>query len=230
MADKKEFDKKFMHPTRRKLADMVHTGEYEKETKLSMTDVKKSDKKRKVGEIWEDEDGFLWEQKKFGKVKKSKLTDTMSQVRQYLQKQRECKNEDCEKNKYGYTDKKLINKTGYCSKCLAEKEDVIRRDGLYDEYVRYRTYTNMAAHGTEILEQMNQAMDEVTNVHQFINDKGEVEEWESSESVQELKDQLEEDIEKGKKELTEVLEKRNKAYNKLKDKKYDLVKELSLQR
>lgn len=219
-----------MHPTRRKLADMVHTGEYETNTKLSMSDIKKSDKHREIGEVWEDEDGFIWEQKKFGKIKKSKMSDSMAQARQYLQKKKECNNEDCEKKKYGYTDKKLITRTGYCSKCLAEKESPIRQDGLYDEYVRYRTYTNMAAHGTEILEQMNKAMDEVTNVHEFINDDGEVEEWESSKSVQELKEELKNDIEKGKKELTEVIEKRNKAYKKLEGKGYELVKELSRKR
>lgn len=219
-----------MHPTRRKLADMVHTGEYETNTKLSMSDIKKSDKHREIGEVWEDEDGFIWEQKKFGKIKKSKMTDTMSEARKYLQKQKECKNEDCDKKKYGYTDKKLINKTGYCSKCLAIKETPIRQDGLYEEYSKYRIYTNMAAEGTEILEQMNRALDEVTNVHQFINDEGEIEEWESNKSVQELKEELKEDIEKGRKELTEVIEKRNEAYDKLKDKDYELVNQLSRKR
>lgn len=230
MAKDKEFQKKFMHPTRRKLADMVHTGEYESDTKLSMTDVKQSEKTRKVGEIWEDEDGFIWEQKKFGKVKKSKLTDTMAQVRKYLDKKKECQNEDCDKSKYGFTDKKLISKTGYCSKCLAKKEEEIQKDGLYDEYVRYRTYTNMVSHGNEILKQLKQAMDEVTNVHQFINDDGEVEEWESSESVQELKENLKKDIEKGSEELLQVIEKRNEAYEKLKDKDYDLVNQISMKR
>jgi len=227
---KKEFKKSFMHPTRRKLADMVHTGEYDSDTKVSMTDVKQEEVDREVGEIWEDEDGFIWEQKKFGKVKKSKLTDTMSQVRQFLETEKECKNKECEKVKYGPTDKKLISKAGYCSQCLAKLEHPIRVDGLWEEYETFRICTNMMAYGTEVLEQMNEALREITNVHEFINDKGEIEEWKSSKSVQELEEELKEDIESGKKELTEVIEKRNEAYEKLKDKDYQIVNELLKQR
>lgn len=223
---KNNFKKKFMHPTRRKLADMVHTGEYETDTRISMSDIKEQSVDREIGEIWEDEDGFIWEQKKFGKVKKSKLTDVMSQVRQYLDVSRECKKEDCDKTKYGPTDKKLISKTGYCSKCLATLEHPIRVDGLWKEYEQFRIYTNMMAYGTEVLEQMNNALDEITNVHQFINDTGEVEEWKSNKSVQELKEELENDIKRGKEELTEVIENRNKVYELLKDKNYTLVNEL----
>ena len=49
----KEFNKKFMHPTRRKLVDMVLTGgEYEKNTLVGYTADKVD---RKVGDVWEDE-------------------------------------------------------------------------------------------------------------------------------------------------------------------------------
>ena len=50
----KEFNKKYMHPTRRKLVDMVLTGEYNKNTHFSLSDVKKPEIKREVGDIWED--------------------------------------------------------------------------------------------------------------------------------------------------------------------------------
>ena len=81
----KEFNKKFMHPTRRKLVDMVMSGgEYKKDTFVSFSETKENIK-RNIGDTWEDSEGNLWEQKEFGKVKKSKLTDTMAEVRQYLQ-------------------------------------------------------------------------------------------------------------------------------------------------
>ena len=48
----KEFKRKFMHPTRRKLADMVKTGEYEKSQSVGW-EAKKTN--RKVGDVWEDE-------------------------------------------------------------------------------------------------------------------------------------------------------------------------------
>ena len=49
----KEFKKKYMHPTRRKLVDMVlHGAEYETNTTIGWN----ADKiERKVGDVWEDE-------------------------------------------------------------------------------------------------------------------------------------------------------------------------------
>jgi len=225
MADK-EFNKKFMHPTRRKLADMVFTGKYEKNTQVAFSDIKENIK-REVGDIWEDKDGNVWEQKEFGKVKQSKLTNTMSEVRKYLQNLNSCKATDCDiKGRFSNSDKKLISKTGYCAGCLAKRELKIKQDGLWEAYEQYRIYSNMAAYATDVLEKWNQALNEVSNIHEYINDDGSVEKWSSNEDVQVLKSQIQSDIENGKKELTEVIEKRNAAYELLKDKDYELVTKL----
>jgi len=214
----KEFNKKFMHPTRRKLADMVFTGKYEKNTQVAFSDIKENIK-REVGDIWEDKDGNVWEQKEFGKVKQSKLTNTMSEVRKYLQNLNSCKATDCDiKGRFSNSDKKLISKTGYCAGCLAKRELKIKQDGLWEAYEQYRIYSNMAAYATDVLEKWNQALNEVSNIHEYINDDGSVEKWSSNEDVQVLKSQIQSDIENGKKELTEVIEKRNAAYELLKDK------------
>jgi len=223
MAEKK-FNKKFMHPTRRKLVNMIQTGEYAKDTQISLSNIKKTTK-REVGDIWE-EDGLVWEQKSYGKVKQSKASSELASVRKFLSKLAECKSEDCDKSKYGPTDKKLISKTGYCSKCLSEKESIIKNDGLWEAYNEYKIYSNMAAYGTDVLEKWNQALYEVSNIHEYVNDDGSVEKWSSNEDVQTLKTQIEKDIENGKKELTEVIEKRNAAYEKLKPMNYELVKEI----
>jgi len=220
----KQFNKKFMHPTRRKLVDMIHTGEYKKDTQISLSGIKETIE-RNIGDVWE-EDGILWEQKEYGKVKQSKSSSELAKVRQLVQKLSECKSETCKKTKFGPTDKKLIKKTGYCSSCLAEKEAPIKRDGLWEAYEQYKIYSNMAAYGTEVLAKWNDALYEVTNIHEYINDDGSVEKWSSNEDVQTLKAQIETDIENGKKELIEVIEKRNAAYELLKDKNYELVQPL----
>ena len=220
----KQFNRKFMHPTRRKLVDMVNTGEYQKDTQISLSDVKEQTK-RNVGDVWE-ENGVIWEQKEYGRVKQSKASSELAKVRQFLQKVSECKSDICKKSKYGPTDKKLISKTGYCSVCLSEREAVIKNDGLWEAYNEYKVYSNMAAYGTEVLQKWNEALYEVTNIHEYINDDGSVEKWSSNEDVQTLKAQIETDIENGKKELIEVIEKRNAAYELLKDKKYELVQPL----
>ena len=223
MAEKK-FNKKFMHPTRRKLVNMIQTGEYDKDTQVSFSGVKETTK-REVGDVWE-EDGVVWEQKSYGKVKQSKASSELAKVRQYLQQKSQCKADDCGISKYSHSDKKLISKTGYCSVCLSKREQQIKLDGLWEAYNEYKVYSNMAAYGTDVLEKWNQALDEVSNIHKYINDDGSIEEWSSNEDVQTLREQISKDIENGKKELTEVIEKRNAAYELLKDKNYELVKEI----
>ena len=84
----------------------------------------------------------------------------------------------------------------------------------------------MADYGTDVIEKWNQALSEVGNVHEYVNDNGSVEKWQSNDDVQTLKAQIETDIENGKNELTEVIVKRNNAYEKLKHKNYELVKEI----
>lgn len=222
----KEFKKSFMHPTRRKLADMVQTGEYEKNTQVGFSNIKE-EVSRNIGDIWEDKDGYLWEQKEYGKVRQSKSSDTMSEVRNYLQQISSCKASDCDvSGKYSNADKKLISKTGYCAGCLASREFQIKQDGLWQAYSEYRIYSNMAAHGTDILEKLNNAYKEVSNIHEYVNEDGSVEIWQNDKDVEELKSEIQKDIDNGKLELIEVIEKRNAAYELLKDKNYELVSKL----
>ena len=84
----------------------------------------------------------------------------------------------------------------------------------------------MASYGTDILEKWNQALNDVTNIHTFINEDGSTEKWVHDADVDVLRKQIEDDIESGKAELIEVIEKRNAAYELLKDKNYELVKPL----
>ena len=223
MAEKK-FNKKFMHPTRRKLVNMIQTGEYEKDTQISLSDIKETTK-RNVGDVWE-ENGVVWEQKSYGRVKQSKASSELSKVRKYLEEKSSCQSEECDIQKYSTADKKLISKTGFCAVCLSKKENKIKLDGLWKEYEEYKIYSNMAAHGTEVLQKWNQALNEIKNIHEYVNDDGSLEKWSSNEDVEILREQIETDIENGKKELIEVIEKRNAAYEKLKPMNYELVKEI----
>jgi hypothetical protein len=219
----KSFNKKYMHPTRRKLVDMVlNGGEYQKETTIGF-DSGNRDKKREIGEIWTDANGIEWEQRSYGKVQLSSLTNTMSEVRKWLQEQNECKNEKCSKTKYGYTDKKLIKKTGYCSNCLAEKETPIRLSGLWDVYEKYKLSQNMLSYGMEVLKQLRQALSEVRNEYEIVNENGSIEKWKMEKSVDELKEEIQQTIDNSIKEIKDVLIVRDECWEKLRDKNYELV-------
>ena len=191
----KQFEKKYMHPTRRKLVDMVLYGkEYDTDARIGYEG--EASKKREIGEVWTDADGVTWEQQSWGRLQQSTLTDTMAEVRNWLQKQKECKNESCVKTKFGYTDKQLIKKTGYCVDCLVDREAVIKTDGLWIEYSQYRMAQNMISHGNEVLLQLHQALRDAKDEYEIVNEDGSIEKWKMEKSVDELKAEITEDITK----------------------------------
>jgi hypothetical protein len=221
----KAFSKKYMHPTRRKLVDMVMSGgDYEKNTTISLS-VSNVEKVRNVGDVWEDESGNIWEQKEFGKIKKSKISDTMADVRQYLSSLTKCNGESCDKKgKYGPTDKKLIRKTGYCSSCLAIKEWEVKKDGLWEEYEKYKITTNMISYGKDVLDKLNQAYNDAKQEYEYINEDGSIEKWTMERDVDELKAEIMLEIQKVEDELELVIKERDSAWDMLKGKYKDLLK------
>jgi hypothetical protein len=224
----KEFQKKFMHPTRRKLVDMVLTGgEYQKEAFVSFSGADKQKVKREVGEKWTDEAGKSWEQLEAGKVQTSELGDTMAEVRAYLDKLNTCKSDNCKTIKVGRVDKKLISKTGYCLHCLTIRESQIKVDGLWEAYEDYKIYSNMIAHGNDIVAQFKQAYRDTKQTYEVVQEDGTIETWSMERNVDELKAEILSDIIKFEGEIEQATKLRNEAYDKLKDKNYDLVRPLN---
>jgi hypothetical protein len=224
----KEFNKKFMHPTRRKLVDMVLTGgEYEKNTQISFSGADNEIIKREVGERWTDNKGKSWEQYEAGKIEVSELGDIMAETRAYLDKLNSCKSENCKTIKIGRVDKKLISKTGYCLHCLTLREAQIKYDGLWKEYEDYKIYSNMIAHGNDIVSQFKQAYRDAKQTYEVVQEDGKIETWSMERDVEELKAEILLEIVKFEGEIEQATKLRNEAYDKLKDKNYDLVRPLN---
>ena len=220
----KEFKKKFMHPTRRKLVDMVMRGaEYEKEAFISFSDAGKKEK-RVVGEKWTDSNGESWQQLEGGKIKVSELGDVMAETRAYLDKLNSCKSDDCKTIKINRVDKKTISKTGYCLDCLVKKEAQIKYDGLWKEYEDYKIYSNMIDHGKDVISQFKQAYKDCKQTYEVVNEDGTLEKWSMEKDAEQMKAEILVDIINFEKEIEEVTKFRNAAWDKLKDKNYDLVK------
>jgi hypothetical protein len=221
----KEFNKKFMHPTRRKLVDMVLTGgDYDKNTQISFSGADKEIIKRKVGERWTDENGKSWEQHEGGRIEVSELGDIMAETRAYLDRLNSCKATDCKTIKLGRIDKKLVSKTGYCANCLAKQEAIIKIDGLWEAYEDYKIYNNMIAYGNDVVAQFQQAYDDVKQTYEVVNEDGTLEKWSMERNVDELKNEILTDITNFKEEIQQATKLRDDAWDKLKDKGYDLVK------
>jgi hypothetical protein len=223
----KEFNKKFMHPTRKKLVDMVLQGaDYEKDSFISFNGADTQIQKRKVGEVWTDSNGKTWEQMEAGKIRISDNDDLMADTRAYLDRLNSCKADDCQTIKLQRVDKKLISKTGYCLHCLTKKEFQIKMDGLWKEYEDYKIYSNMISHGKEIVAQFEQAYKDCKQTYEIVKEDGTLEKWTMERDAEEMKAEILKDIENYKIEIQMATQLRDTAWEKLKDKNYDLVRPL----
>jgi len=83
----KEFNKKYMHPTRRKLVDMIYTGEYDKSTQIGYDKVQET---RNIGDIWEDEH-HRYEKKDGYILKTGKNSEALQEIRDYIAKNQNVK-------------------------------------------------------------------------------------------------------------------------------------------
>jgi len=217
-----------MHPTRRKLVDMVlHGAEYEKDSFISFSGADKEKVQREVGDKWTDNDGRSWEQLDAGKIETSELGDTMAEVRAYLDKLNTCKSDNCNTIKIGRVDKKLISKTGYCLHCLSIRETKIKADGLWEAYEDYKIFSNMIAYGNDALAQFKQAYRDAKQTYEVVQEDGKIETWSMERDVEELKAEILLEIIKFESEIEQATKLRNEAYDKLKDKNYDLVRPLN---
>jgi hypothetical protein len=214
----KEFKKKYMHPTRRKLVDMVlHGQEYETNTQIGWN----ADKiERNVGDVWEDEH-HKYEKKEGFTLKTSKNSEAFEELRKWKDEQSRCKGSECKTIKFTPTHKKLIQKTGYCANCLAEFETKIRALGFWEQYEDYKIYTRMLIEGKIKLEELQQAYNDVKPYYEYINEDGTTEKWELPQPVEEVKAELMEMIEFGRTELEAVEKFRNNAFEILKENKLE---------
>ena len=213
----KEFQRKYMHPTRRKLVDMVQTGEYDKNTTIGWT---KSEENHNVGDIWEDE-FYKYEKKEGYTIKTGKNHEALQEIRNYLNLKKECSNPSCKKHKKTKNDEKLIQKTSYCINCLAEIEHNFRGAGIWKEYEEFRIYTRMIVEGKIKLEELKQSINEIKPYYEFINEDGSVEKWNLPKPVDEVKVEIQEMIDNGEIELKEIVQKLNEAFEVIKEHKLE---------
>ena len=209
----KEFNKKYMHPTRRKLVDMIYTGEYDKSTQIGYDKVQET---RSVGDVWEDEH-HRYEKKEGYILKTGKNSDALQEIRDYIAKKAECKNPECKTIRKSEKDRKMIKQVGYCLNCNIQREHDVRVSGFWEQYENYRMSTKMIIYGKQRLEELKQSLDEVKPYYEYINEDGTTERWELPQSVEETKADIQNLIEIGTKEIQDLEKVRNEAFDILKE-------------
>jgi hypothetical protein len=213
----KEFKKKYMHPTRRKLVDMVQTGKYDKNTTVGYTKAKET---HNVGDKWED-DTHKYEKKEGYTVKTGKNHEAFLKIREYLQEKNKCQNSTCKTIKKTDNDIRFIQNGGFCMTCTAEKETVLRVEGLFVPYQNYKIWTKMIVYGKQKLDELKHSLSEVKKEYEYVNEDGTVEKWKLPKSVDEVKSEIQEMIDIGNKEIEELELKRTEVFDELKKKNYE---------
>ena len=205
MAKRKSFEEKnkFIHPTRKKIIDKVF-GREDNTTHVFGHEAKEVH--HKVGDIWTDSNGTTWEQKGGYKVNHTQFDD----IRKYLNNMKQCSASDCQTTKLSSADKKLIKRTGLCTECLIKFEHPLRVDGTFRFYEDYKITLNKLSYIKEMYQKYEQALRDVKEVIEIVNEDGTIEKWKSNIDVEKVKDDIKSDM-KNAEEAIELLFQRKAA-------------------
>jgi hypothetical protein len=213
MAQRKSFEEKSkgMHKSRKLIIDTVFGRTDDNQKTFGYE--KKAEVKRQEGEVWVDAEGKEWEQKNGFKINKTQMDD----VRQYLQKLSTCSAEDCKTAKYDRVDKKTIVKTGYCLDCLQKLELELKTDGTYPFYEDYKISLNQLAYIRDLKAQYEEAYDGIKNQIEMVNEDGTISKWDWPIDVNEVKADLQKDIDGAYDAIEALLERKLALENKLRE-------------
>ena len=153
-------------------------------TKIGFTDTAASaekNKKREVGEIWEEYDEYgdvvcIWEQKKGYRVKTGVHKEAVDQIREYLNSYPNCL-EDCKTTNFTKLDQRFRAKFGRCADCQFRIETRLKSEGKFKDYEREQ----MLANAESFFKQADVELDIVSKqlegeIH-YANVGGDMEKW-----------------------------------------------------
>lgn len=174
----------------RQMLDGTHKTQTRKT--IGFADVKSSEKRREVGEIWTDDNGVEWEQRNGFKIKKGKLDE----IRELLAKNRmpsHCP--ECNQPMTKRLDKKFWALDKRCFDCQVAFEHNLRIEGKYEAYEKERMLKNAEAW----LQQAEQEAMEIAKMFRdpltFANSDGTVETWTGGLSGDEMAEKVEKEFE-----------------------------------
>ena len=154
------------------------THKFQTKKTIGFSDAKSAAKKSEihnVGDIWEEVDLItgavtIIEQKDGFRIRKSKNSDALQQVRDYLRTFPNCQKESCTCVKPSHLDEKMRKINGMCYDCTVTFEHELKMSGEFEEYAREKVKNNaiawikQAEHEVELLKKVyTEASKIVTN-------------------------------------------------------------------
>ena len=180
-------DKKtWMHPSRKKILDVMH-GRDSGNATIGWDVVKE---KREVGDTWIDVNGKEWEQREGFKI----AVTQYDEARAYLDTLTTCKSKECKTSNPKGANLRFIKQSGYCINCLVEREAKLRVDGVYQNYEYWKMNSNALGRIKDDLAKFKQARKDADTVPTIVNEDGSIEKWSIDGDIEKVKRDLDSDI------------------------------------
>ncbi len=153
-------------------------------TKIGFTDTESTsekNKKREVGEIWEEYDEYgnvvcVWEQKKGYRVRTGVHKEAVEQIREYLNAYPNCL-EDCKTTNFTKLDQRFRAKFGRCADCQFRIESRMKAEGTYREYEKTQMLANAEAFFRAADIEIETVSEQLAGELHFANVGGDMEKW-----------------------------------------------------
>ena len=176
--------------------------------------------KRKIGDVWEEVDPItgavaIVEQKDGFRIRKTKNSDTMQSVRDYLRTFPTCQKDTCTCIKPSHLDEKMRKVNGMCYDCTIEFEHELKNNGEFETYAREKVRNNALSwldQAEQEVEILKKAYTEVSKV--VINGDGLTENVEAKMTPEEFESTIEENFKLFKADFLKKLDKQLNKDNK----------------
>lgn len=153
-------------------------------TKIGFTDTEVSaekNKKREVGEIWEEYDEYgdvvcIWEQKKGYRVKTGVHKEAVDQIREYLNSYPNCL-EDCKTTNFTKLDQRFRAKFGRCADCQFRIETRMKSEGKFKDYEREQMLANAESFFKQADVELDIVAKQLEGEIHYANVGGDMEKW-----------------------------------------------------
>jgi hypothetical protein len=176
--------------------------------------------KRKIGDVWEEVDPItgavaIVEQKDGFRIRKTKNSDTMQSVRDYLRTFPNCQKDTCTCIKPSHLDEKMRKVNGMCYDCTIEFEHELKNNGEFETYALEKVRNNALSwldQAEQEVEILKKAYTEVSKV--VINGDGLTENVEAKMTPEEFESTIEENFKLFKADFLKKLDKQLNKDNK----------------
>jgi len=176
--------------------------------------------KRKIGDVWEEVDHItgavaIVEQKDGFRIRKTKNSDTMQSVRDYLRTFPNCQKDTCTCIKPSHLDEKMRKVNGMCYDCTIEFEHELKNNGEFETYALEKVRNNALSwldQAEQEVEILKKAYTEVSKV--VINGDGLTENVEAKMTPEEFESTIEKNFKLFKADFLKKLDKQLNKDNK----------------